>query len=103
VIVFGRLVPVMRSVISLTAGMCRMPILPFALFTTLSSAFAMAFWIGLGYLLGENWRVLLTLVDRFEPLILFGIGAAVIGGIILLARRLMRGRALLHEPGATVE
>ena len=103
VIVFGRLVPVMRSVISLTAGMCRMPVLPFAFFTTLSSACAMAFWIGLGYLLGENWRVLLTLVDRFEPFILLGIGIALTVGVVLLARRLIRGRALLQQPGAPAE
>jgi membrane protein DedA with SNARE-associated domain len=87
VIVFGRLVPVMRSVISLTAGMCRMPILPFAFFTTLSSAGAMAFWIGVGYLLGENWRVILTIVDRFEPFILVGLGIAVTVGLLLLLRR----------------
>ena len=103
VIVFGRFVPVMRSVISLTAGMSRMPVLLFAFLTTLSSSFAMAFWIGVGYVLGENWRVLLTLVDRFEPLILFAIGVAVLGGGILLTRRVMRGRALLHESGASAE
>ncbi|MBZ0289260.1 MAG: DedA family protein [Anaerolineae bacterium] len=103
VIVFGRLVPVMRSVISLTAGMSRMPILPFAFFTTLSSAGAMAFWIGVGYVLGENWRVLLTLVDQFEPFILLGIGVALTVGVLLLARRLFRGRTLVHEPGASAE
>ncbi|MEO8611129.1 MAG: DedA family protein [Chloroflexota bacterium] len=103
VIVFGRLVPVMRSVISLTAGMCRMPVLPFAFYTTLSSAFAMAFWIGVGYLLGENWRVILTLVDRFEPFILLGLGIVVTVGVVLVARRLIRARTLLQEPGATVE
>jgi membrane protein DedA with SNARE-associated domain len=103
VIVFGRLVPVMRSVISLTAGMSRMPILPFAFFTTLSSAGAMAFWIGIGYILGENWRVLLTLVDQFEPFILLAIGVALTVGVLLLARRLIRVRTFLHEPGASAE
>jgi membrane protein DedA with SNARE-associated domain len=103
VIVFGRLVPVMRSVISLTAGMSRMPVLPFAFFTTLSSAGAMAFWIGVGYILGENWRVILTLVDRFEPLIVFALGILLTGGVLVLARRLMRGRVLIQEPGAGAE
>ncbi len=95
VVVFGRLVPVMRSVISLTAGMSGMPVLAFAFFTTFSSACAMAFWIGIGYVLGENWRVILTLVDRFEPFILLGIGVALCVGVILLARRLIRARMLL--------
>jgi membrane protein DedA with SNARE-associated domain len=103
VIVFGRLLPVMRSVISLTAGMSRMPVLLFAFFTTLSSAFAMAFWIGIGYLLGENWRVLLTLVDRFEPFILLGLGTALTAGVVLLACRVIRGRASLQQPGVPAE
>jgi membrane protein DedA with SNARE-associated domain len=93
VIVFGRLVPVMRSVISLTAGMSRMPLLPFAFFTTLSSSGAMAFWIGVGYVLGENWRWILTVVDQLEPFILLGIGVAVCVGVILLAGRLIRARS----------
>ena len=103
VIVFGRLLPVMRSVISLTAGMSRMPILTFAFFTTLSSAGAMAFWIGVGYLLGENWRVLLTLVDHFEPFILLGTGVALTIAMLLLARRLIRGRTILQEQGTSAE
>lgn len=103
VIVFGRLVPVMRSVISLTAGMSRMPVFTFAFFTTLSSSGAMAFWIGIGYVLGENWRVLLTVVDQLEPFILLGIAVALCIGVILLAGRLIRARMLIQERGATVE
>jgi membrane protein DedA with SNARE-associated domain len=95
VIFFGRLVPVMRSVISLTAGMSRTPLSLFVTFTTLSSAGAMAFWIGIGYVLGENWRVILILVDRFEPFILLGIGVALVVGVLLLARRLIRARMTL--------
>lgn len=101
VIVFGRLVPVMRSVISLTAGMSRMPLLGFVFFTTFSSACAMAFWIGLGYMLGENWRVILTVVDQFEPFILLGIGVAVCIGVILLAGRLIRARMLMQSDMST--
>ena len=103
VVFFGRLLPVMRSVISLTAGMSRMPVVVFTFFTALSSAGAMAFWIGIGYVMGENWRVILGLVDQFEPFILLAIGVALAVGVLLLARRLARGRVLVQEPGATAD
>lgn len=104
VIFFGRLVPVMRSVISLTAGVSRTPLPLFVTFTALSSAGAMAFWIGIGYVLGENWRVILTLVDRFEPFIIVGIAIAVMVGIVLLSRRLLRGRVMIQSDiGTTID
>jgi membrane protein DedA with SNARE-associated domain len=103
VIVFGRLVPVMRSVISLTAGMSRMPLLAFLLFTTISSAGATAFWVGIGYVLGENWRVILTVVDQFEPFILLSIGVALCVGVILLVGRLIRARMLMQERSVSTE
>jgi membrane protein DedA with SNARE-associated domain len=103
VIFFGRLVPVMRSVISLTAGMSRTPLPLFVTFTALSSACAMAFWIGIGYLLGENWRVILGLVDRFEPFILVGIGLALTIGVLLLVRRFIRGRLTLSDSSTSLK
>jgi membrane protein DedA with SNARE-associated domain len=94
VVFFGRLMPVMRSVISLTAGMSRMPLPVFFTVTALSSACAQGFWIGIGYVLGENWRVILGLVDRFEPVIVIFV---VIGLSILFLYavwRLVRGRRI---------
>lgn len=87
VIFFGRMLPVMRVVVSFAAGMSRMRLLPFVFFTALSSGLAMGFWIGVGYILGENWRVLLTLIDRFEPLILV---AAVVGAAGLIGFWIVR-------------
>src|SRR5690606_15968538 len=88
VVFLGRLVPVMRSVISLTAGISRMPVLLFLVFTTLSSAFAQGFWIGIGYVLGENWRIILGIVDELEPFILVVIAGVLVVGLLLLIRRL---------------
>lgn len=94
VVFLGRLVPVMRSVISLTAGISRMPLLLFLIFTTLSSAFAQGFWIGIGYVLGENWRVILGIVDELEPLIVVVLGGVVVGGLLFLIRRVVLWRRM---------
>lgn len=67
---FGRIVPVLRSVVSLAAGMSGMALPKFMLYTMLSSAMVTGVWIGVGYVLGENWRALLDIIAAFEPLLL---------------------------------
>jgi membrane protein DedA with SNARE-associated domain len=94
VVFFGRLVPVMRSVISLTAGMSGMPLPLFLTFTALSSACAQGFWIGIGYVLGENWRMILDVVDHFEPLIIIALGVMLVVGLLFLFRRVVLWRRM---------
>jgi membrane protein DedA with SNARE-associated domain len=104
IIFFGRWLPVMRSVLSLAAGMSRMRLPMFILFTTASTAISNTMWVTVGYVLGENWRVVLGLIDQFEPFIILGIGLVLTVIVLLLVRRLMRGRMLLqHDPGTPAE
>jgi membrane protein DedA with SNARE-associated domain len=77
IIVVGRWLPVMRTVLSLAAGMSRMRLPTFLLLTTLSATLSSGLWVLVGYLLGENWRLFLSLIDEFEPYIL------VVGAIVL--------------------
>lgn len=77
-IFFSRLLPVVRTFISLPAGVARMPLLRFSVLTFLGClpwSFALA-WAGL--LLGDNWEELLP---YFEPIsyAIAGIVAVVIG------------------------
>src|SRR5690554_4617252 len=51
-----RVIPVLRSLISIPAGMSKMPILPFVLLTTLGSAVWNTLIVGAGALLGDNWE-----------------------------------------------
>ncbi|HEX8395008.1 MAG TPA: DedA family protein [Longimicrobium sp.] len=55
VIFFGRLVPGVRSLISIPAGINRMPMFPFLLLTTLGSAVWTAILALLGYELGSRF------------------------------------------------
>lgn len=66
VIFFGRLIPIIRSLISLPAGMNRMSLPVFLLFTTLGSLLWNTILGGAGYFLGENWEAVLGIVDKYE-------------------------------------
>ena len=75
--VLGRLIPVVRSLVSFAAGIARMPLGPFVLFTVLGSIPWNLFLIGAGYLLGERWEEIGDVLKRYEY--------AVIGGLVLVA------------------
>jgi membrane protein DedA with SNARE-associated domain len=68
VIFFGRLIPIIRSIISIPAGADHMPLPQFLLFTTLGSAI----WSGVlayaGMLLGENWHEVTAFIERYQDL-----------------------------------
>lgn len=50
-----RVVPIVRSLISIPAGLRKMPILAFAMYTTAGSLVWNTILIFAGYLLGDNW------------------------------------------------
>ena len=57
VVFFGRMVPGVRSVVSVPAGMSEMPLGRFTLLTVSGSAVWNAMLIGAGWYLGEKWRL----------------------------------------------
>lgn len=79
VIFFGRLIPLVRSLISLPAGMNRMSLPVFLLFTTLGSLLWNAILGGAGFYLGENWEVVLGIIDKYEKVWLVLMAAIIIG------------------------
>ncbi|KYC43687.1 alkaline phosphatase [Scytonema hofmannii PCC 7110] len=75
VVFFGRLIPTIRTYISIPAGLVEMPLLPFFLY----SVVGIVLWVGLlaytGYTLGQNYY----LVKKFlSPVALVAIAAIVI-------------------------
>jgi membrane protein DedA with SNARE-associated domain len=52
---FGRLVPIIRSLVSIPAGLTRMKLSLFVVFTALGSGIWNTIWISIGFVLGENW------------------------------------------------
>lgn len=53
---FGRLFPIIRSLVSIPAGLIKMSITKFVLFTTAGSAIWNSIWISIGAILGEQWE-----------------------------------------------
>ena len=66
----GRLLPVVRTFVSFPAGVARMPLRPFVLFST-AGAFlwsTLLVWVGEG--LGANWKDIRARLQPFDTLIL---------------------------------
>jgi membrane protein DedA with SNARE-associated domain len=55
-VLFCRLVPGIRTLISLPAGLNRMPLLPFLVYTTIGTTLWVGFLTGAGYGLGNNYK-----------------------------------------------
>ncbi len=63
---FGRLIPLVRSGISLPAGFTGMPLPLFTLYTTVGSAIWNGILIGAGWALGERWEEASRYTKFFE-------------------------------------
>ncbi|OZC92908.1 DedA family protein [Rhodococcus sp. 06-418-1B] len=72
---FGRMIPVVRSGISIPAGVSRMPLAQFTLYTTLGSLLWNSIFVLAGFFLGENWHYVETYASIFQDV---AIGAAVL-------------------------
>lgn len=85
---FSRLVPGVRTFISLPAGIARMNMPRFIVYSTLGSIPWSAALIYVGYKLGENWRRLEPLFRRVDLLVAAGLALLVLlAGWRLYARR----------------
>lgn len=66
----GRVVPIIRSLISLPAGMNRMPFLRFLLLTTVGSAIWTTLLTVAGYILGANWERVVEFISQYQKVVL---------------------------------
>ncbi|WAB84399.1 DedA family protein [Microcella daejeonensis] len=82
----GRFVPIVRSLVSIPAGVDRMPLPIFILLTTLGSGLWNSLFVILGFVLGENW----TAVEQFMGT--YSRGILVIAIIAVLAVVVVRIR-----------
>ncbi|MEV4180593.1 DedA family protein [Streptosporangium canum] len=73
---FGRMIPIFRSLISVPAGVERMPLGAFTLLTTAGSLIWNTIFVLAGYALGENW----SLVEGYV-----GMGTNMVIALVLLA------------------
>lgn len=89
--VLGRMVPVVRSLVSFGAGIGRMPLPKFALYTVLGSIPWNVGLVGGGYLLGDNWDAAQSVLSRFEYAVIGGLLLVLVGWVWLRYVRPRRG------------
>lgn len=88
-IFFGRLLPGVRSLISLPAGAAAMPLGMFSFYTLAGSGLWNAALLGLGYLLGTQYR----LIEEYSRFLNYAVYAALVVAVgLLVVRRIKRSR-----------
>ena len=87
-VLFARVVPVARSIVSIPAGTAKMPLVRFVVLTSVGSAIWNALLIGAGVALGANWAVVQNWIGSYSNVVL--ILAAVGAAAFLLLRHFRR-------------
>jgi len=100
---FGRLLPVVRTFISLPAGLARMPAGRFGIYTLLGCIPWTAALVWTGYLVGANWGSVVTALHGPSYALAALCGLLVIFAIVMLLRRRRRERGEHGGPGTAGE
>lgn len=86
---FGRMVPGVRSLISIPAGMNKMPLLPFLTLTALGASIWTAILAFAGYYLGQNYEVVAGVLAPYSKAIMLLVVILIVG---LLIKRQLSGQ-----------
>lgn len=92
----SRFIPVVRHLISIPAGLGKMRLLPFCLYTVLGATIWNSFLLVCGYKLRQNW----TLVEQYSHELDVAVAVAlVLAGIWFVLTHLRRGRSIALSNG----
>ncbi len=97
----GRFVPIVRSLVSIPAGVERMHLGLFLLLTLIGSGIWNSLFIILGFVLGENWTVVEGFMGLYSRLILV-VAVLAIAVIIVLRIRRYRREQRAGDPAADI-
>lgn len=81
-VLFCRCVPIVRSLISIPAGMSKMKFMPFIILTTIGSAIWNTVLVVLGNVAGNSWEKVSRVIDKFSDVILIALIVVVVGFLI---------------------
>ena len=88
VVLGARVVPIARSLVSIPAGLTRMPLGRFIALTALGSLVWNAILIGAGYQLGANWEEVTDLAERYSTAMkVVAVGAVILAVVWVVRRR----------------
>lgn len=88
VVFFGRLIPVVRSVVSIPAGAEKMPLVKFTILTGIGSLIWNTVWVSIGWGLGSQWEK----AERWSSLLQYIVVALVLIVLVALVIRARRQR-----------
>ncbi|WP_019533936.1 DedA family protein [Paenibacillus ginsengihumi] len=89
-VLFCRMVPLIRSLISIPAGMARMNFLLFLFFTAIGTLLWNIVLVYVGAAVGENWEEIVHFMDIYSNIAYAFIGAGIIAVLALWIRRQKR-------------
>lgn len=97
-VLVGRCIPLVRSFVSIPAGIERMPLWQFSLYTLIGSFTWNAIWIGLGYAFGPQIEHILNSYSGLVTSAILAItGALLVWFVVSRSVRLRRSRRLVTE------
>lgn len=80
-ILFGRCIPIIRSLVSIPAGMAQISMPVFLTYTMIGSTVWNIVLVSLGAILGASWEVVIVYVGRYSGVIKWALIIAVVGFI----------------------
>ena len=89
---FCRFIPIVRSLISIPAGMSEMPMKRFLIYTIAGSAIWNTVLVVLGSIMGENWNSIVSFMDNYSHIALIILVILFIGAVIYFYYRRSRKR-----------
>jgi membrane protein DedA with SNARE-associated domain len=89
-VLFCRMVPLVRSLISIPAGMSKMNFTLFLFFTLIGTVIWNVILILLGVLLGENWEEIVGYMDVYATVTYGLIGFAIVFFIVLFIKKRLK-------------
>ncbi|TDN91867.1 DedA family protein [Microbacterium sp. BK668] len=89
---FGRMVPLFRSLISIPAGVTRMPVWKFGVLTASGSLIWNSIFVLAGFFLGEQWHVVETYADVLQYIVIAAVGLGIAWFVWARTRALLRHR-----------
>lgn len=89
---FGRMIPIFRSLISIPAGVTRMPLWKFGLLTGAGSLIWNTIFVLAGFWLGEAWPIVERYAEVFQILVIAAVVGAVGWFLVVRIRSILRDR-----------
>jgi membrane protein DedA with SNARE-associated domain len=87
-IFISRFIPVVRHLISIPAGLARMPLIPFILYTTVGATMWNMFLTYLGFRLKQNWPI----IQKYTHILDYFVVAGLIAATVYLVWKIKRSR-----------